>query len=216
MMFKLFLNSVLCFFIASQSFFSVGFAQDQGGSGYMDSIKQYRKNIIQEHIGDPRSPLTKKDVRKLRYFEADPEFRMICEYIELEKKDSVVMPTSSGRQKYFLKFAIAKFSIDDQSYTLYLYKSANATKSYPGYFLPFYDQTNGTETYGGGRYLELDSSHFENASLIIDFNKAYNPWCAYSDGFNCPVPPEENRLPLEILAGEKMYRGKHKNGSKSK
>jgi len=77
-------------------------------------------------------------------------------------------------------------------------------------FLPFTDLTNNKETYGGGRYINLDIKSINEAKIIIDFNKAYNPYCAYSDGYRCPIPPEENNLPLEIKAGEKNYKGEKK------
>ncbi len=77
-------------------------------------------------------------------------------------------------------------------------------------FLPFTDLTNGDQTYGGGRYIDLSRADVEKKEVWIDFNHAYNPWCAYSDGYNCPVPPRENALPVAILAGEMMYSGPHK------
>jgi hypothetical protein len=76
-------------------------------------------------------------------------------------------------------------------------------------FLPFTDLTNGEESYGGGRYLDLEISKLKNNSILIDFNKAYNPYCAYASGYNCPVPPRENNLPIAIRAGEKVYAGKY-------
>lgn len=78
-------------------------------------------------------------------------------------------------------------------------------------FLPFTDQTNNKETYGGGRYIDLNVNDIRNNHLEIDFNKAYNPYCAYSDGYRCPIPPEENDLPISIIVGEKLYTGEKKH-----
>jgi uncharacterized protein (DUF1684 family) len=78
-------------------------------------------------------------------------------------------------------------------------------------FLPFNDSSNGDSSYGGGRYIDLDVNHIVNKQITIDFNKAYNPYCAYSDGYRCPVPPQENRLSIEILAGEKLFTGEKKH-----
>jgi uncharacterized protein (DUF1684 family) len=73
--------------------------------------------------------------------------------------------------------------------------------------LAFTDLTNGEDTYGGGRYIDLYISDIAEGHITIDFNKAYNPYCAYSDGYNCPIPPASNSINLEIKAGEKMYKG---------
>ncbi len=72
-------------------------------------------------------------------------------------------------------------------------------------FLPFTDLTSGEESYGGGRYIDLETTGIINNRLVIDFNKAYNPYCTYSDGYNCPIPPRENDLPVAIRAGEKAF-----------
>ena len=72
-------------------------------------------------------------------------------------------------------------------------------------FLPFKDPTNGKASYGGGRYLDLKTGDLKSGTAIIDFNKAYNPWCAYADGFSCPIPPAANHLAVEIHAGEKNF-----------
>jgi uncharacterized protein (DUF1684 family) len=72
-------------------------------------------------------------------------------------------------------------------------------------FIPFTDGTTYTETYGGGRYIDLSVNDIKNGKIELDFNKCYNPYCAYAGGFNCPIPPVENRLPVAIKAGEKLY-----------
>ena len=77
-------------------------------------------------------------------------------------------------------------------------------------FVPFKDWTNGEESYGGGRYIDLKTGDITDGKITIDFNKCYNPWCAYSDGYNCPIPPVENHFELKIEAGEKMWTGKKK------
>jgi uncharacterized protein (DUF1684 family) len=78
-------------------------------------------------------------------------------------------------------------------------------------FLPFQDETNGDDTYGGGRYMDLKITDIRDNRITLDFNKCYNPWCAYSDGYNCPVPPKSNHLPIEVKAGEKMFKGAYKH-----
>jgi len=77
-------------------------------------------------------------------------------------------------------------------------------------FLPFKDATNGEESYGGGRYIDLKASSIKDDKMAVDFNKTYNPWCAYSDGYNCPIPPIANHLDASLMAGEAKYTGPKK------
>jgi len=77
-------------------------------------------------------------------------------------------------------------------------------------FLPFKDFTNNESTYGGGRYINFLDTDIKDGKIEIDFNKSYNPWCAYSDGFNCPIPPKENHIETEVTAGEKNFKGIYK------
>ncbi len=184
-------------------------------SNYAKELKLHRNQVKKEHLKDPRSPLQKSDLQKLKYFSANEDFVIEAQYEPMVKSDSVIMPTSSGKLKYFVKAARVSFDVDGARYQLFLYKPASAAEGHRSLFLPFYDLTNGTETYGGGRYMDLEAPDSGKTILKLDFNKSYNPWCAYSDGFNCPIPPEDNRLTLSVWAGEKMYKGKRRGGSKS-
>jgi len=97
---------------------------------------------------------------------------------------------------------------------LTVYKSISLSKNaaYADYlFLPFTDQTNASETYAGGRYIDLKTKDFTNNQVVIDFNKAYNPYCAYGGGYACPKPPDENKLDIKLEAGEKVFAGKIKH-----
>ena len=124
------------------------------------------------------------------------------------------MPTSAGKEKSFLHFGTAFFLVDGQNVQLNIYQNVKLLSN-PLYrqhlFLPFKDATNGVSTYGAGRYIDLEQSDISNGLITIDFNKCYNPWCAYSDGFNCPIPPLANHLEVEIKAGEKAYSGEVKH-----
>ena len=124
------------------------------------------------------------------------------------------MPTYDGTSKEFYRYAKINFNLNDKAITMTLYKSI-ALASNPAYkdllFLPFTDETNNVETYGGGRYIDLSSKEISDNKIEVDFNKAYNPYCAYSDGYRCPVPPEENNLELAIKAGEKKFTGEKKH-----
>ncbi|MFT3743971.1 MAG: DUF1684 domain-containing protein [Pyrinomonadaceae bacterium] len=119
------------------------------------------------------------------------------------------MPTSSGRTKKFVKFGILKFKFSGKPYSLSVYQIDKESRAkFPEYadllFVPFRDLTNRTETYGGGRYIDIKMPTGD--TTILDFNLAYNPNCAYgSDKYNCPIPPRENTLNVALTAGEKRY-----------
>ena len=108
-----------------------------------------------------------------------------------------------------------KFEVGGKSCALNLYQNLRLVNmpEYQDYlFLPFKDATNGDSTYGGGRYLDFRQKDISSEGiLLLDFNKAYNPYCAYSDGFNCPIPPLPNHLAIEVPAGEKNFKGEKKH-----
>jgi uncharacterized protein (DUF1684 family) len=123
------------------------------------------------------------------------------------------MPTYSGVTRTYIKYATAQCKYKKNTIQLQLYKNIHPPIN-PLYknniFLPFKDLSNGDTTYGGGKYINLLDTDIKDGKIDIDFNKAYNPWCAYSDGYNCPIPPRENNLQYNITAGEKIYKGEHK------
>ena len=164
-----------------------------------------------------RQPLDINDVSEVNFFEANQEFKCGCDFSKDEKPQGFQMPTYSGIERPYLTYGSVNCMVNGHSVTLHIYRSVRSM-SMPQYkdhlFLPFMDPTNGNTTYGGGRYLNLTLSDITNDKLTIDFNKAYNPWCAYSDGYNCPIPPIENHLNVAIEAGEKIYTGTKKNGPK--
>ena len=113
------------------------------------------------------------------------------------------MPRTDGKQSFYIAFATASFKIDKKLCTLVLYKYPDDVQSKPLLFVPFKDLSNGTSTYTGGRYLDLELTN--NKTITIDFNKAYNPFCVYNYQYTCPIPPKENFLDVAIDAGEKIY-----------
>src|SRR5690606_10222897 len=123
-----------------------------------------------------------------------------------------MMPTRSGKVKEYRQYALITFQLHGKDITMAVYQSQTLIKD-PKYkdhlFLPFTDDTNYKETYGGGRYIDLDLTDIKNSKIVVRFNKCYNPYCAYSDGYNCPIPPKENSLAIEIKAGEKAF-GRHR------
>ncbi|MCX2429470.1 MULTISPECIES: DUF1684 domain-containing protein [unclassified Pedobacter] len=183
---------------------------------YSGQIAKHRDSYKQDFIKESNSPLKESDLQHLHFYEADSMYKVMAKVDILKNEKIFKMPTYDGTSKEFYRFAKVSFNLNGTPITLTLYKNI-ALAANPAYkyllFLPFTDQTNQKETYGGGRYIDLSEKEIKNHRIEIDFNKAYNPYCAYSDGYRCPVPPEENDLPVEIKAGEKQYTGdkKHKN-----
>lgn len=134
----------------------------------------------------------------LDYYEENPDLRFELE-LEPAEGDVIVIQTSDDRTREYTREARVSFQVAGQQVSLVLYGTGH-----PGLFLPFRDATSGTETYGAGRFLDIDPE--SAARVVIDFNLAYNPYCAYSDGYSCPLPPVENWLTVPIRAGEKSYR----------
>ncbi len=150
----------------------------------------------------PHSPLPYDDrtnFRGLNYFSYDAKFRVEAKLPTHPNPARITMPTSIGTQDVFLRYGYFEFQLEGKTYTLQVYKSSHGESL----FVPFRDGTTGKESYGAGRYLDIEERSSD--TYTIDFNLAYNPYCAYSDSYSCPLPPRENWLSLEIRAGEKNY-----------
>ncbi|TDG36534.1 DUF1684 domain-containing protein [Pedobacter changchengzhani] len=177
-------------------------------------IEQHRTEYKAAFLKEDNSPLKQKDLQHLNFFDADSTYKVSAKVQILQNKKVFKMPTYNGTSKNFYRCALINFILNDQPITMTLYKSV-ALANNPMYknllFLPFTDQTNGNETYGGGRYIDLSEKEIKNDKIEIDFNKAYNPYCAYGGGYNCPAPPEDNNLQMSITAGEKIYTGGKKH-----
>ena len=183
---------------------------------FNEHIAEHRANFKADFIKETRSPLKEEDLKHVHFYDADSNFRLVAKVEILANEKIFKMPTYDGTSKEFIRYAKVSFKLNGKNLQLTLYRSISLMAN-PAYkellFLPFTDQTNKETTYGGGRYIDLSLKDITDQQLTIDFNKAYNPYCAYSDGYRCPVPPEENDLPIQILAGEKKYTGdkKHQN-----
>jgi len=177
-------------------------------SPFAQSIEAHRTAYKAEFLHTPNSPLDSAEVQQLRFFEPDKAYRVKANFTRTEEAEPFQMATYSGVEQPYVQFGTARFELFGESHTLAIYQSINLRRmpQYRTYlFLPFKDRTNGKSTYGGGRYMDLQITDIENGKLVLDFNKAHNPYCAYSEGYNCPIPPLENHLTLAIEAGEKTY-----------
>jgi uncharacterized protein (DUF1684 family) len=175
---------------------------------YADSIAKHREAYKNEFITEERSPLKGDDTSFLRFFAPDIRYRVVAKIKLTPEAKSFDIPTQSGKKKSYRKYADLKFSINKKPYQLEMYQSIDLMKKeeYKDHlFVPFNDLTNYKETYAGGRYIDLSLKDIKNNTIILDFNKAYNPYCAFASGYNCPIPPAANNLKVAIKAGEKVY-----------
>ena len=174
----------------------------------VNDIKKWQEELNAEYKDKFKSPLSSEEREKFsgHSFYAIDEMSNVTAKLEL-KKDNVLVPfaTSTGKVITNKLYGVLYFKLNDKTFKLNVYQSTDLMKV-PGYedylFLPFSDQTTGDETYGGGRYIDLKIP--EGDEIMIDFNKAYNPYCAYSKNFSCPKVPAENDLEIKIKAGVKL------------
>jgi uncharacterized protein (DUF1684 family) len=156
---------------------------------------------------DWQSPIPSQDkprFKGLEYYPPDPGYRFELELHEHPEKQVLRMAYTRGNEQAFLRWGEFRFKIGGNKQALQAYKRNPQEKTL---FVPFKDATSGKETYGAGRYLDLepDRDSTQEGKWILDFNQAYNPWCVYSGAYTCPFVPVENWLEVPILAGEKNY-----------
>lgn len=171
-----------------------------------NEIKRFQQELNAGYLNEKETPLRGENYVKFKqhpFFPIDLKYRVKAKLVKTENSKPFEIPTSSGKTKTYREYAKAHFSIDGKPQTLTIYQNlANlSSEQYKDYlFLPFRDTTNGKNTYGGGKYLDLRIP--EDDEIIIDFNKSYHPYCAYNAyDYICPIVPEENNLPIEIRAG---------------
>ncbi|HVZ55559.1 MAG TPA: DUF1684 domain-containing protein [Chitinophagaceae bacterium] len=179
-------------------------ARAQLPQSYADSLALFRQDYMAHH-----DVIRGADTAFFRFFAADPAYRVRARFEKTDHTPWFRMETSGPIKKIFRVYGLVHFSIHDTALQLAVYQSQDLMQDdqYRDYlFLPFTDLTTGQESYATGRYLDFRMSDIRDGSLVIDFNKAYNPNCAYVVGkYNCPVPPRENELPVAIRAGEMAF-----------
>ncbi len=173
-------------------------------------IQSYRDKQIQEMVKDEFGPLRKDQVEFVSFYPAKQDYVVTASVEQLFNEPTFRMPTYDGTSNEYKRYGFLNFELNGKKYKLTAYQSValfqNAT--YKNHlFVPFMDNTTGETTYEGGRYLDLSISDIKDGKIKIDFNRAYNPYCAYSNGYRCPQPPKDNILNAVIEAGEKKYKG---------
>ena len=188
---------IICF--ATHSLFAQNFTKE---------IAKQRALYKNEFLTDKNSPLKKEDLKFLQFYAANPSYKVKTYFTKTIDTTGFDMLTHSGKIKKYYVFGFVTFTLKKQVCKLFIYESEQlkTTKGLEDYlFIPFTDETNSTATFGGGRYLDFKEKDIVNNQLLIDFNKCYNPYCAYKGGYNCPIPPKENDLKITIEAGEKLF-----------
>jgi uncharacterized protein (DUF1684 family) len=204
---------IVILFISAQI---TGFSQDEDSvcidSTYIKENINYRDELNESYLDITTSPLKDRDRKKFTshdFFELDTNYRVVANLTRTPSARVFQMKTTKTRTHDYVKYGILTFEISGVTLRLSVYQSLSHKESEDQndyLFLPFRDRTNGYSTYGGGRYIDLRIP--EGDSIIIDFNKAYNPYCHYNSEYSCPLAPRENNLLIKVNAGIKKYKGK--------
>ena len=166
---------------------------------------RYEKDDFMKN--DPNSPFnsrTKIEFSNLKYYKPDPGFVFKSKLYEYEEKDTITIYGTKGEKRNAVKYGYVKFNYKGKDYLVNVYEGITRNgETY--YSIWFTDKTTGKETYGVGRYIDFDLNPDKNFVYTIDFNLAYNPYCAYSPDYSCAIPSKEDHIELAIEAGEKSF-----------
>ncbi|AIN74476.1 DUF1684 domain-containing protein [Flavobacterium psychrophilum] len=186
-------------------FFVISYAQDNKA----ETSQEFQNNLNKEYADKKQSPLSDEDFqvfKSLDFYPINEKFIVEAKFVRTKNAKIFVMKTSTTRLPRYKKYGELSFVIDEKQFNLNVYQNIDLSKreGYKDYlFLPFSDLTCGKESYLGGRYIDMRFPKSE--TVIINFNKAYNPYCAYNHKYSCPIVPLENDLKIEILAGVKKF-----------
>lgn len=162
----------------------------------LTDFRAEKDDFFGKHLQSPLTAAQKRTFSGLRYFDENPALRLEVQAEPLAR-EPIEVQTSTGEVREYFRVARFKFSVDNEPAELTIYESDG------GYFLPFVDSLAGKETYPAGRYLEPEP--LPGNRFLVDFNLAYNPYCAYNEVWSCPLTPFENRVKVPIRAGEKLF-----------
>lgn len=193
--FLVFVTLLLSLFIYSQK-------------SYKDSLQAYIDDYVKDH-----EVVKENDKKYLQFYPVNETYRVRAKFEKVNNSNWFLMETSGHEKKMYRIYGKVSFSIHDTAVSLNIYQSQSLLEDpkYKDYLLLlFTDKTSGNGSYDGGRYLDFTFKDIKKNEIMIDFNKAYNPYCAYEkDKYNCPLPPKENNLAVTIAAGERNYEKGH-------
>ena len=202
-------NLLLMFavFAVAFVFVSCGRKYSPEDEKYIAEINKSRQEKDDFMKNDPSSPFnsrTKIEFSNLKYYKPDPEFIFKSKLYEYEKKDTITIYGTKGEKRSAVRYGYVKINYKGKDYLINVYEGT--TRNGENYFsIWFTDKTTGKETYGVGRYIDFDLNPDKNFVYTIDFNLAYNPYCAYSPDYSCAVPSKEDHIDLAVEAGEKSF-----------
>jgi uncharacterized protein (DUF1684 family) len=179
-----------------------------GGGESLLALRAAKDRLFKEDPDSPLLPAQRARFTGLRYYPPDPAAVLVVQVHEFAEHPPARLVTNTGQPFDYLRWGEVHFTWQGVDCRLTVYR---ADPGDPTLFAPFGDLTNGQTTYGGGRYVELVER--ADGSYVLDFNRAYNPYCAYNSGWSCPLPPPENRLPVAIEAGERAFEDYPPEGS---
>jgi uncharacterized protein (DUF1684 family) len=179
-------------------------SQDQ--TTYIKQIEQEREEKERFLRTSKESPFVqfKKEFSSLKFYPISAKYKINASLTPIQNKEVVLLSTNDGKQQRYVQYAYAEFDLDGYHNKLLILEMIDMGPFRGKLFLAFGDATSAEETYGSGRYLDVEKVQGSN-SITLDFNLAYNPYCAYVDEFSCPLPPRENLLNVAIRAGENTY-----------
>jgi uncharacterized protein (DUF1684 family) len=172
-------------------------------------LTEFQKKQNAKYADPEKSPMLPEDrehFTTLEFFEHNEKYKVVAKFVRTPDENPFEMTTTTDRRPIYVKYGEAHFEMDGKQLklSLFQYQKLKLKEDYKGQlFLPFNDETNGVETYGGGRFIDLFIPSGD--TVIIDFNEAYNPYCAYNHKYSCTIPPVENKLDVEIRAGVKTF-----------
>ncbi|PHS64901.1 MAG: hypothetical protein COB12_07440 [Flavobacterium sp.] len=185
------------------------FVISQTNKELIKEIEKVQHELNEEYSNPKTSILDSLDqltFKGLHFYPINLKFKVEAKFVRTPDEKPFLMKTSSERLPEYVKYGEAHFTIDGKDLVLNIFQSTNHEnkEGFEDYlFIPYTDLTSGDGSYGGGKY--IDGRIPEGDTISIDFNKAYNPYCAYSHRYSCPIPPEENDLLVRIEAGVKAY-----------
>ena len=203
-------NTLILIFIFTASISSAQTIDNIYNDIFIAKIKTFQAEMNEEFANPAHSPLIKEDLKNfesLSFFPINSKYKVKAKFVKTQNAFPFGMPTTTDRMPEYVKYGTLHFTIDSQKLQLTLYQNIELVKKEEyknSLFLPFGDATNGDGSYGGGRYIDMQIP--ETDEIIIDFNKSYNPYCAYNHKYSCPKIPVENILNIKIKAGVKAFK----------
>ncbi len=179
-------------------------SEDDAARRQLEAFRKQKDKFFSESTDSPLMPEDKESFHGLNYYPVDLKFRVMATLVREQNPGIFRVQTTTGDQKEYTRIGRLEFDLDGQRLSLTAFMPPSDEPLHGNrVFVPFRDKTSGKETYGAGRYLDLNKRASDE--YVLDFNRSYSPYCAYSPYYSCPLPPGENSLPVEVRAGELLF-----------